>query len=159
MQQEYSGIMGGSDSFTIIGPSGLGKSTAISRAIHLITEGRIVEVENPYTKIIPCVCVQCPFDSSVKGLLLEVLRKVDEAIDSNYYQNALPCFPTMGGSSRWNGDREHFMPWHPCREIITTYCQFLGEKALLTGVCDIAPCVPSRTGESKGKLTGIVLTR
>ena len=33
--------------------------------------------------------VQCPFDSSVKGLLLEVLRKVDEVLDSKYYQNAL----------------------------------------------------------------------
>ncbi len=89
MQQEYSGIMGGSDSFTIIGASGIGKSSAISRAITLITENRIIEVDNPYTKIITCICVQCPFDSSVKGLLLEVLRKVDEAIDSNYYQNAL----------------------------------------------------------------------
>ena len=89
MQQEYSGIMGGSDSFTIIGASGIGKSSAISRAITLITEEKIIEVENLYTKIIPCICVQCPFDSSVKGLLLEVLRKVDEAIDSNYYQNAL----------------------------------------------------------------------
>ena len=89
VQQEYSGIMGGSDSFTIIGASGIGKSSAISRAITLITENRIIEVENPHTKIIPCICVQCPFDSSVKGLLLEVLRKVDEAIDSNYYQNAL----------------------------------------------------------------------
>ena len=89
MQQEYSGIMGGSDSFTIIGASGIGKSSAISRAITLITENRIIEVENPHTKIIPCICVQCPFDSSVKGLLLEVLRKVDEAIASNYYQNAL----------------------------------------------------------------------
>lgn len=89
MQQEYSGIMGGSDSFTIIGASGIGKSSAISRAITLITENRIIAVENPHTKIIPCICVQCPFDSSVKGLLLEVLRKVDEAIDSNYYQNAL----------------------------------------------------------------------
>ena len=89
MQQEYSGIMGGSDSFTIIGASGIGKSSAISRAITLITENRIIEVENPHTKIIPCICVQCPFDFSVKGLLLEVLRKVDEAIDSNYYQNAL----------------------------------------------------------------------
>lgn len=89
MQQEYSGIMGGSDSFTIIGSSGIGKSSAISRAITLITENRIIEVENPHNKIIPCIFVQCPFDSSVKGLLLEVLRKVDEAIDSNYYQNAL----------------------------------------------------------------------
>lgn len=87
--QEYSGIMGGSDSFTIIGSSGIGKSSAISRSITLITENRIIEVENPYTKIVPCICVQCPFDSSVKGLLLEVLRKVDEAIGSNYYQNAL----------------------------------------------------------------------
>ncbi|MFR4988714.1 ATP-binding protein [Anaerotruncus colihominis] len=89
MQQEYSGIMGGSDSFTIIGASGIGKSSAISRAIALITENRIIEIENPYTKIIPCICVQCPFDSSVKGLLLEILRKVDECIGSNYYQNAL----------------------------------------------------------------------
>lgn len=89
LQQEYSGIMGGSDSFTIIGASGIGKSSAISRAITLITENRVIEVENPYTKIIPCICVQCPFDSSVKGMLLEILRKVDETIDSKYYQNAL----------------------------------------------------------------------
>ena len=89
IQQEYSGIMGGSDSFTIIGASGIGKSSAISRAITLITENKVIEVENPYTKIIPCICVQCPFDSSVKGLLLEILRKVDEMIDSKYYENAL----------------------------------------------------------------------
>ncbi len=89
IQQEYSGIMGGSDSFTIIGASGIGKSSAISRAITLITENRVIEVENPYTKTIPCICVQCPFDSSVKGFLLEILRKVDEMIDSNYYENAL----------------------------------------------------------------------
>ncbi|MCM0757746.1 TniB family NTP-binding protein [Sporomusa sphaeroides DSM 2875] len=89
IQQEYSGIMGGSDSFTIIGTSGIGKSSAISRAINLITENRVIEADNPYTNVIPCVIVQCPFDSSVKGLLLEVLRKVDEVLDSKYYQNAL----------------------------------------------------------------------
>jgi hypothetical protein len=89
MQQEYSGIMGGSDSFTIIGTSGIGKSSAISRAINLITENKVIEADNPYTKVVPCVIVQCPFDSSVKGLLLEVLRKVDEVLDSKYYQNAL----------------------------------------------------------------------
>ena len=88
IQQEYSGIMGGSDSFTIIGASGIGKSSAISRAITLITENKIIEVENPFTKIIPCICVQCPFDSSVKGLLLEIIRKVDEAIGSQYYERA-----------------------------------------------------------------------
>ena len=87
--QEYTGIIGGSDSFTIIGTSGIGKSSAISRAISLITEHRIVETQNPYAKIIPSVTVQCPFDSSVKGLLLEILRKVDELLDSKYYSNAL----------------------------------------------------------------------
>lgn len=89
MEQEYSGIMGGSDSFTIIGASGIGKSSTISRAITLITENQVIEVGKPFTKIIPCICVQCPFDSSVKGLLLEILRKVDEVIEGKYYQNAL----------------------------------------------------------------------
>lgn len=88
-QQEYTGIMGGSDSFTIIGNSGIGKSSAISRSINLLTSGGIIVTEKPYTKIIPCLVVQCPFDSSVKGLLLEILRKVDEMIGSDYYKNAL----------------------------------------------------------------------
>lgn len=88
-QREYSGILGGSDSFTIIGTSGIGKSSAISRAISLITSNGVMEVTQPYEKIIPCVVVQCPFDSSVKGLLLEILRKVDEYLDTCYYQDAL----------------------------------------------------------------------
>ena len=41
-QQSYNGIIGGSDSFTIIGSSGIGKSSAINRAIDLITENRII---------------------------------------------------------------------------------------------------------------------
>ena len=48
-QQSYSGILGGSDSFTIIGTSGIGKSSAISRAISLIAENRIIEIDD--TKI------------------------------------------------------------------------------------------------------------
>ena len=93
--EEYRGIMGGSDSFTIIGASGIGKSSAITRAITLITENKIIETEHPYNKIIPCVIVQCPFDSSVKGLLLEILRKVDEALDSTYYEKALRSRATI----------------------------------------------------------------
>ena len=52
-------------------------------------------MEEPYMQIIPCIVVQCPFDSSVKGLLLEVLRKVDEQMDSRYYQNALKVKATV----------------------------------------------------------------
>lgn len=87
--QAYRGIMGGADSFTIIGDSGIGKTSAISRAVDLITENRVIEMDNPCTTIIPILNVQCPWDSSIKQLLLEVLRKVDEAIESSYYQYAL----------------------------------------------------------------------
>ena len=86
---EHKGILGGSDSFTVIGLSGIGKSTAIYKSIELITENRVIEINSPYTKIIPCLVVQCPFDSSVKGLLLEILRKADEILNSRYYENAL----------------------------------------------------------------------
>ena len=85
LKQEYSGILGGSDSFTILGVSGIGKSSAISRAVQLLTNDRIIETKQPYRKILPCVVVQCPFDSSVKGLLLEIIRVVDEQLDGSYY--------------------------------------------------------------------------
>lgn len=93
-QQSYNGILGGSDSFTIIGTSGIGKSSAISRAISVIAENRIIETKNLCTPIIPFLVVQCPFDSSVKGLLFEILRKVDETLGSNYYQFALKARAT-----------------------------------------------------------------
>ena len=83
------GILGGSDSFSIIGASGIGKSSTVFRAVRLITEKEVIEMENPYLKIAPCIVVQCPFDSSVKGLLWEILRKVDEVLGSQYYHNAV----------------------------------------------------------------------
>lgn len=93
-QQTINGIIGGADSFTIIGKSGIGKSSAISHAVRLITEGRVIESDKPFTKIIPCVLVQCPFDSSVKGLLLEILRVVDEQLGSNYYLKSISAKAT-----------------------------------------------------------------
>ena len=86
-QCESNSVLGGADSFTVVGSSGIGKSTAINRAIDLIAEQGLIE--NSHTKIIPCLVVQCPHDSSVKGLLLEILRKVDLFLDSDYYQKAL----------------------------------------------------------------------
>ena len=86
---EHRGILGGSDSFTVIGLSGVGKTTAIYKSIELITENRIIEINSPYMKIIPCLTVQCPFDASVKGLLLEILRLTDEILNTKYYENAL----------------------------------------------------------------------
>ena len=86
---ESSGIIGGADSFTIIGPSGIGKSTSISRSIQLLSKTPIIVTEKPYRQIIPCVMVQTPFDASVKSLLLEILRVVDSKLGSDYCDKAL----------------------------------------------------------------------
>jgi hypothetical protein len=86
--QSYSGIIGGCDSFTIIGRSGIGKSTAISRAISLIGGNRIIELEHPFTKVIPILVVQTPWDCSIKNLLLTILYSIDDALGTHYYQDA-----------------------------------------------------------------------
>lgn len=83
------GIIGGSDSFTVISNSGLGKTSAISRAISLIAPKSIIITEEPYARIAPIITVQTPYDCSVKGLLLEILREVDKALDTEYCSYAV----------------------------------------------------------------------
>ena len=85
----YHSVLGGSDSFSIIGPSGIGKSTALAKSIALSGGEQIIETREPYAKIIPCVNVQCPHDCSVKGLLLAILSQVDIAIGTGYQQMAV----------------------------------------------------------------------
>ena len=60
MQRESRGIIGGSDSFSIVGCSGIGKSSAINRAISIITENKMIEIENPPVRIIPSNQIRCP---------------------------------------------------------------------------------------------------
>lgn len=85
--KEFTSIIGGSDSFTIIGDSGIGKSATVSRVIDLISAQSVIDLSNNM-RIIPCVQVQTPADCSVKGLLLEILRKVDEMLDTRYHYHA-----------------------------------------------------------------------
>lgn len=94
MRRENRGIIGGSDSFSIVGCSGIGKSSAINRAISIITQDKMIELHNPSTRIIPALIIQCPWDASVKSLLLEILRKSDELLETNYYGNALKARAT-----------------------------------------------------------------
>ena len=83
--ENENGIIGGSDSFTIIGAPGIGKSSAIIKSIKVATNNEIIETKTQL--IIPCLIVQCPFDCSAKGLLFEILRKIDELLGSDYYNN------------------------------------------------------------------------
>lgn len=85
----YHSVLGGSDSFSIIGPSGIGKSTALAKSIALAGGEEIIITKEPYAQIIPCVNVQCPHDCSVKGLLLAILSQVDIAIGTSYQQVAM----------------------------------------------------------------------
>ena len=89
----YQGIIGGSDSFTIIGCSGIGKSSAISRSVSLISDKTYIELND--TKICPAVVVQCPFDASVKGLAFEILRRIDSALNTHYFNNAVRSHATI----------------------------------------------------------------
>ena len=92
-QQSYESIVGGSDSFTIIGPSGIGKSSAVSRAVNILTEHPVLDLSN--TNVIACLQVQAPADCSVKGLLLEILRKADEMLRTSYHENAIKSHATV----------------------------------------------------------------
>jgi len=86
--KEFTSIIGGSDSFTIIGDSGIGKSATVSRVIDMISSQYVIDLPN-CMRIIPCVQVQTPADCSVKGLLFEILRKVDEILGTRYHSSAL----------------------------------------------------------------------
>ena len=81
------GIIGSADCLSIISEGGVGKSRAIGRAIELIG-GQLVELHCPYQKIIPFLSIQCPFDSSVKGMLLEILRRIDECLATDFHESA-----------------------------------------------------------------------
>ena len=83
------GIIGGSDSFTVLGMSGIGKSSAISRAISLIAPQSLIISTEPYSRIAPIITVQTPYDCSVKGLLLEILRETDKALGTDYHSYAI----------------------------------------------------------------------
>lgn len=80
---EYHGIATGASSATVIGISGIGKTSCIQSSISLL--GNIIEIENPYHKVIPILMVSCPFDCSYKGLLCQILISIDEILGTDYY--------------------------------------------------------------------------
>jgi hypothetical protein len=80
--------VGSGDSFSMLGTPGIGKSSAIGRAVSVITGNKLIRIEKPFQSIIPILIIQAPFDSSPKTLLVEIARKVDEQIGTNYLKDA-----------------------------------------------------------------------
>lgn len=79
----YNGVATGMTSATCIGVSGIGKTTCIQAAIRLC--GNVIEVDEPYRKIIPVVVISCPFNCSFRSLCSQILSRVDEYLGTNYY--------------------------------------------------------------------------
>lgn len=80
------GLAGGADSFSILGSSGIGKTTAVQRSIELI---------GAQEDFIPVLQVQCPNDCNVRGLLVEILRCVDLILSTQYYERTVKTRPTI----------------------------------------------------------------
>jgi hypothetical protein len=79
--------VGSADSMSIIGESGIGKSSSIGRAMKLISDEFII-VDTPYRKILPFLKVEVPFDSSVKTVLVDIARTLDAKLGTNYLNTA-----------------------------------------------------------------------
>lgn len=75
--------------FTIIGVSGMGKTTAINRILATMPQ-IIVHSEYRGVKFSMCQLVwlklDCPYDGAVKGLCMEFFSKVDSLLGTNYYK-------------------------------------------------------------------------
>lgn len=75
--------------FTIIGVSGMGKTTAINRVLSLFPQ---IIVHSQYNNIkfsmyqLVWLKIDCPFDGSLKGLCIEFFHKVDDLLGTDYYK-------------------------------------------------------------------------
>ncbi|HEY8890312.1 MAG TPA: ATP-binding protein [Clostridium sp.] len=78
-----------SSGFSLIGVSGMGKSTIISKILNLMPEV-IVHSKykgKPFTMTqLTYLKLDCPFDGSLKALCLEYFGKIDSILGSNYFQ-------------------------------------------------------------------------
>lgn len=81
----FHGVATGATSATVIGVSGIGKSTCIQYAVERI--GPIVEIREPYHRIIPVLEVTTPFNSNYKDLLCAIVIKIDSALGTEFYND------------------------------------------------------------------------
>lgn len=78
-------------SFTILGPSGVGKTTAIERILErlypqVINHSHYGERDFTCQQIV-WLKLDCPHDGSIKGLCLNFLQAVDDLLETSYYKN------------------------------------------------------------------------
>jgi hypothetical protein len=76
--------------FTIIGISGVGKTTSVEAILSLypqvILHNRYRDRDFSFTQIV-WLKLDCPFDGSIKGLCLNFFQAVDDLLQTRYYDN------------------------------------------------------------------------
>lgn len=80
------GVIGGLDSFKILGFAGVGKTSTVQRCVDLISEDNLLIVDKPYREIIPILIVECVADGSFKNLLFSILKEIDNRLGTNYFE-------------------------------------------------------------------------
>jgi hypothetical protein len=71
-------------SFTLMGFSGIGKTTAIERVLSLYPQTIIHKYPLNITQIV-WLKLNCPYDGSLKSLCMDFFLKVDRLLGTNYY--------------------------------------------------------------------------
>ena len=78
--------------FTLIGISGLGKTSSLKRILNMYPQ---VIVHSEYRGIpfsayqVVWVKLECPHDGSIKGMLYEFFSEIDRLLGTNYYQKMM----------------------------------------------------------------------
>lgn len=78
------GLIGGLESFEIIGTAGLGKTSSVQRCVDIIAN-KILISKKPYREIIPVLLIEAVADGSFKSLLYTILQEIDRLLGTNYF--------------------------------------------------------------------------
>lgn len=84
--------IGGGNSFSVVGVSGLGKSTALQRVLSLypqVIEHTEYHGQKFYCHQISYLVVQTPHDASIKALILDIYLQIDSLIGTTYQKDIL----------------------------------------------------------------------
>ncbi len=82
--QAVPSIRSTASSFTLMGFSGVGKTTAVERILSLYPQ--CILHEHPINRVqIIWLKLNCPHDGSLKSLCMDFFLKIDECIGTNYY--------------------------------------------------------------------------
>lgn len=95
---DFSAVKSTAAGFTIIGMSGVGKTTAIEKVLSLYPQciKHLNYGEQPfYLQQLTWLKLDCPFDGSIKGLCINFFAEVDRLLDSTYSQKFLAAKTTI----------------------------------------------------------------